>query len=78
MSRSFKRLRLAHKKLPKTDLTTMPRIGQILDCDLSDSFLESSNHRQIIIRHSNLKHRNLKKSRLLNAKIIHSNFAHFR
>ena len=73
MSRSFKRLRIAHKALPKTDLTKMPKVGQIVDCDLSSSLMESSDHRQLIIRHSNLKKVNLKKSRLISAKVIHSN-----
>jgi len=76
MSRSFKRLRIAHKALPKTDLTTMPKIGQIIDCDLSNSLMESSNHKLLVIRHSNLKQVNLKKSRLIGAKVIHSNLGH--
>ena len=73
MSRSFKRLRIAHKALPKTDLTKMPKVGQIVDCDLSSSLMEASDHRQLIIRHSNLKNVNPKKSRLISAKVIHSN-----
>tara|TARA_B100000925_G_scaffold288731_1_gene270294 strand:+ start:2282 stop:2833 length:552 start_codon:yes stop_codon:yes gene_type:complete len=73
MSRSFRRLRIAHKALPKTDLTTMPKVGQIVDCDLSSSFMEASNHKLLVIRHSNLKSINLKKSRLISSKVIHSN-----